>query len=169
MKANSQQQVRLNQYRFQQRCFAEHWHECNSLVCMLRMLHRAPEFVNPSRFERYIDWLRQELITTRVGLLELRRSDFETLMIGSRESIESDLLANRIDGAEAERRGRLGALWTAHRCSDLVITTKVVEAGKDNPRGRKGHTDLAAIELTCREEYAAKFREIVGNPFVSES
>src|SRR5260370_21610295 len=111
---------------------------------MLRMLHRAPEFVNPSRFERYIEWLRQELTTTRVGLVESRLSDFETRTIGSRESIESDLVVNKIDGAEAERRGRLGALWTAHLCSDLVITTKVVEAGKNNARGRKGHTDHVA-------------------------
>jgi hypothetical protein len=133
------------------------------------MLHRAPEFVNPGRVEEFNNWLRQELTTTRVGLLESRLLDFETRTIGSRESIESDLVANKIDGAKAERRGRLGALWTAHLCSDLVITTKVVKAGKNNARGRKGHTDLVAIELTCREEYAARFREVVGNPFVSES
>ena len=129
-------------------------------------LHSEPELVNPGRFERYIDWLRQELTTTRVGLLESGLSDFETLRIGSRESIESDLLANRIDGAEAERRGRLGALWTAHRCSDLVVESKVVEAGIDERRGRKGNTDLVAIGLACREKLAARLREIAGNPFI---
>jgi len=88
------------------------------------MLHCAPEFVNHGRLEEFDNWLW--------------------------ESIESDLLANKIDGAEAERRGKLGALWTAH-LSDLVITTKVVEAGTNNLRG-KSNTDLVAIKSTYRAE-----------------
>lgn len=165
----------FREFASQYSSLAEVWANCPNSGWMLWILYKR-NYRNAEKIERYIDWLREQIIGDNdeaTAAHELRHTDAHK---GYSEQLEEELKTGRMPEADVRFRRFISAWLTARHASDFVLNNKVADAQLNNlftriinaQEGIELHVpdiDEVELRLACLREQADSLRKAIGNPF----